>query len=91
MKKLVLLLLLSGCMTAPPQDEARMWVESLGPSCESQGFEEWTPAWTSCIRQNYAARAQNPTPIGNSAGEPPVYKHTYCTPVQGDKYNCITF
>ena len=27
----------------------------------------------------------------NSAGDSPVYRHTYCSPVQGDKYNCITF
>jgi hypothetical protein len=90
MKKLVLLLLLSGCsFTAPPQDEARLWVERLSPACENQGLEEWTQAWTACIRTSYAT--QNRTPIANSADGPPVYRLTYCAPAQGDKYNCVTF
>ena len=91
MKKLLLLLLLAGCATAPPQDETRMRVERLSPACENRGLEEWTPAWTACIRENYALQAPSRRQASGSAFDPPAYTHTYCTTFQGDKYNCVSF
>ena len=83
--------LLAGCATAPSQDEARMWVERLSPSCESRGFEEWTPAWTECIRNSYVVRSQEQMQTLTPALDSPAYTHTYCAPSYGDKYNCISF
>ena len=68
-----------------------MWVERLSPSCESRGFEEWTPAWTECIRNSYAARSQEQMQTLSPPIDSPAYTHTYCAPSYGDKYNCISF
>ena len=86
-----LLGLLAGCATVPTEDEARLWVERLSPSCESRGFEEWTPAWTECIRTSYMLRSREQMQTFTPALESPAYTHTYCAPSHGDKYNCISF
>jgi hypothetical protein len=90
-KVLGIALLLAGCATSPPMDEAKIWVDRLSPNCESAGFEEWTSGWIQCIQANYAARSTDRLERTRDAMDAPARTLTYCAVTQGDGYRCLTF
>ena len=80
MKKMLVLLLLTGCSQDfwfgkqfTPEQKAQAIVERLSPHCEAIGYQRGTDQWRQCIQRMYALATQENAARIQSEG-----RQTYC-------------
>jgi len=77
MKKLLVLLLLTGCSQLTPAQRAQAIVERLSPHCEAIGYQRGTDQWKQCIQRMYALAVRENAAQNQASG------YTYCSKVAG--------